>query len=183
MPETIGYLKNLGLDYGWGPTAVMEWALEHVHVYAGSPWWVSIILATFLVRVVLFKAYMMASDNAARMAVVRPMTVPLTKEMATAQSAKDYEKVYEIRREIQTMNKRAGVKIWKSFVPMVQVFTGYGMWVCLRGMSKLPVPGLETGGTLWFYNLTIPDPYFILPAVTSLVLHWVLRVCSEKLHS
>jgi YidC/Oxa1 family membrane protein insertase len=183
MPERIGYLKNLGLDYGWGPTAMMEWTLEHVHVYAGSPWWLSIILTTVLVRVIMFKGYMMASDNAARMAVVRPLTLPLTKEMTAAQLTKDHEKVFELRREIQAMNSRAGVKIWRGFVPMLQVFTGYGLWVCLRGMSKLPVPGLETGGILWFQNLTVPDPFFLLPAVTSLVLHWVLRVCIEEPHS
>lgn len=154
----------------------MEWALEHVHIYAGTPWWISIILTTALVRVVLFKAYMMASDNGAKMAVVRPLTEPLTKEMSKAQQAGNSEKVWEIRREIQTINKRAGVKIWKSLVPMVQVFTGYGIWKCLRGMSNLPVPGLESGGILWFHNLTVADPYFVLPALTSLVLHWVLRV-------
>lgn len=59
---------------------------------------------------------------------------------------------------------------------MVQIFTGFGTFILLRGMANLPVPGLEHGGLLWFHNLTVPDPFLILPLATSAVLHWVLRV-------
>ena len=62
-------------------------------------------------------------------------------------------------------------------MPALQMFAGYGTFVLLRGMAKLPVPGLETGGLLWFHNLALPDPYFLLPLGTAGVLHWVLRVC------
>lgn len=179
MPETIGYLKSLGLDYGFGPTAGMEWILEHIHVFAGTPWWVSIALTAVLVRVVLFKGYMMASDNAGKMALVRPLTLPLTKEMTRAQMQGNTDRVLELRRELQLMNARAGVVMWKSFIPILQVFTGYGTYRVLRGMSLLPVPGLENGGMLWFSNLTVADPYFIIPAMTSLAMWWVLKVCAE----
>lgn len=66
--------------------------------------------------------------------------------------------------------------MWKSLVPMTQMVAGYGTFVLLRAMGKLPVPGLETGGALWFHNLTIPDPFFIMPAATAFVLHMVLKV-------
>lgn len=180
VPEHIGYLKYLGLDYGWGPTAMMEWLLEHVHVYAGTPWWVSIVLTTVLVRAVLFKAYMGASDNAAKMAAIRPMMEPLTKELTSARVNGDKDRAMQLQQEVQLINKRAGIKLSRSFIPLLQVFTGYGMWVCLRGMSNLPVPGLESGGILWFHNLTLADPYLIMPAATALVLHWVLRVRSSS---
>jgi YidC/Oxa1 family membrane protein insertase len=183
VPEQIGFLKYLGLDYGWGPTAGMEWLLEHIHVLAGTPWWGSIILTTIFVRAVLFKAYMNASDNAAKLATIKPLTLPLTKEMQAAQMNGNTEKVMQLRTELQLINKRAGISIIRSFIPMLQVFTGYGMFVLLRGMSRLPVPGLETGGILWFHNLTIADPYLIMPIATAGVLHWVLRVRSDFFHN
>jgi YidC/Oxa1 family membrane protein insertase len=174
IPEHIGYLKSLGLDYGRGPTACMEWLLEHVHVYAGTPWWVSIALSAVVVRAVLFKPYIDAADNASRLQVVKPLTDPLTRKMRDAKG--DTAKVLEIRREIQIINRRAGIKIWKTFVPMSQAFAGYGMFVLLRAMAKVPVPGLESGGILWFYNLTVPDPYFIIPVATAFLLHRLIKV-------
>lgn len=152
----------------------MEWMIEHIHVYAGTPWWVTISIAAFAVRAVLFKAYVNAADNAARMQTVKPITDPLSKKMMAMRN--DQVQMLQLRAEIQAINKRAGIKIWKSFVPMVQIFAGYGTFVLLKAMANLPVPGMDGGGALWFHNLTIPDPYFILPAATALSLHWVLRV-------
>jgi YidC/Oxa1 family membrane protein insertase len=156
----------------------MEWTLEHIHIFAGTPWWISIALTAVLVRTVLFKPYVDAAENASKMARIMPITKPITDRMTAASKAGDTDTMLKLRGELQMINKRAGVKFYKSFVPMVQVFAGYGTFVLLRAMSKLPVPGLETGGTMWFYNLTIPDPYFILPMATAGVLHWVLRVRS-----
>jgi YidC/Oxa1 family membrane protein insertase len=93
-----------------------------------------------------------------------------------AQRAGDMDAVMSCRSELTSINKRAGISLSKSFVPMVQVFAGYGTFVLLRAMSRLPVPGLETGGILWFHNLAVPDPLLILPIATAGVLHWVLRV-------
>jgi YidC/Oxa1 family membrane protein insertase len=177
IPEHIGYLKSLGLDYGWGPTSMMEWTLEHVHVLAGTPWWVSITLTAILVRAVLFKPYMDAAENGSKLAAIKHITQPITEGMKQAQINRDMDSVMRLKAELNVIHKRAGVKIWKSLVPMLQVFAGYGTFVLLRGMARLPVPGLETGGALWFYNLSLPDPYMLFPAATAAVLHWVLRVC------
>ncbi|KAH7383535.1 mitochondrial export translocase-like protein Oxa1 [Cadophora sp. MPI-SDFR-AT-0126] len=179
IPEHIGYLHELGLDYGWGPTSVMQYIIEHIHVYAGTPWWVSIALAAIATRAVLFKPYVDAAENAARMQTIIPITKPLQNKMQEAARAGDNALVMQLRGEIQMITRRAGVRLWKGFVPMVQVFAGYGTFVLLRAMSNIPVPGLETGGFLWLYNLTLPDPYFILPLATSAVLHWVLRKGGE----
>ncbi|KUJ17505.1 uncharacterized protein LY89DRAFT_549218, partial [Mollisia scopiformis] len=179
IPESIGYLKALGLDYGNGPTAMMEWTLEHIHVYAGTPWWVSITLTAILVRAVLFKPYIAAAENGARMATIAPLTGPVTAKMQAASAMGDVDQAMQLRGELQRLHKRAGVKVWKSLVPMLQVFAGYGTFVILRAMSRVPVPGLETGGFLWVQNLTVPDPFWILPVATAGVLHWVLRKGGE----
>ncbi|KAL1858941.1 hypothetical protein VTK73DRAFT_7737 [Phialemonium thermophilum] len=45
-----------------------------------------------------------------------------------------------------------------------------------RGMAALPVPSLETGGALWFPDLTVPDPLFILPVASSVLLYLVMKM-------
>ncbi|KAJ5050804.1 uncharacterized protein L3040_002673 [Drepanopeziza brunnea f. sp. 'multigermtubi'] len=179
IPESIGYLNTLGLDYGFGPTTMMQFLLEHVHVYAGTPWWVSISITGFLVRAALFKIMINSADNAARLQHTAPITKPLTVKMAEASRAGDKHLMMQIRSEIRMINRRAGIKMYRSLLPMLQVFAGYGTFVLMRAMSKLPVPGLETGGVLWFQNLTLPDPLFLLPIAGSVVLHWSLRKGGE----
>lgn len=38
------------------------------------------------------------------------------------------------------------------------------------------MPGMESGGFLWFENLIWPDPYFVLPLATGLLQHLAIRV-------
>lgn len=178
-PEHIGYLKSLGLYYGYGPTSCVEWLLEHTHVYCGTPWWASVALTAVFIRIAFLKLYIDAADNGARMARTAPQTKPLHEKMLNHQRNNDQAAMMAVRQEISVIHKRAGVKMWKSMLPMVQMFTGYGTFVLLRAMSKLPVPGMETGGILWFQNLAIPDPLFILPLAAAGVLHVVLRVRSS----
>jgi len=153
----------------------MEWLLEHIHIYAGTPWWISIGLTAIVVRAVLFKPYVNAAENASRMQAIQPITKPISQKMTEAMKARDNETVMQLRQELSMINKRAGIKLWKSFVPAIQAFAGFGTFVLLRAMARLPVPGLETGGILWFHNLTVPDPFFLLPMATAGLMHWVMR--------
>lgn len=180
VPHYIGYLKQLGLDYGYGPTATMEWVLEHVHVFAGTPWWVSILLTGVLARLACAPLYLKASDNAARLAHVMPFIKPLRDKMVKAQSSGDMTLVMQYRAEIQTLNKRAGVSMGKAFLPLMGGLTSLGQLIITRAMSNLPVHSLESGGALWFPNLTVADPYFILPALTAVILHVLLRQGGES---
>ncbi|KAL8781944.1 MAG: hypothetical protein Q9213_005783 [Squamulea squamosa] len=68
--------------------------------------------------------------------------------------------------EMKNVYMAAGIKIWKSFLPFVNVPLGYGMFRLTRNMAQMPVPGLEDGGLLWFTDLTVSDPFFLLPLGT-----------------
>lgn len=42
----------------------------------------------------------------------------------------------------------------------------------LRGMANVPVDSMRYGGLFWFTDLTLPDPFYILPVITSFTM-WV----------
>ena len=52
----------------------------------------------------------------------------------------------------------------------VSVYTG------IREMAQLPVVSMQTGGLLWFTDLTIADPYFGLPLMTATTLLVTIEV-------
>jgi YidC/Oxa1 family membrane protein insertase len=179
LPEQIGYLKSLGLSYGWGPTAGMQWLLEHIYIYTGIPWWGSIALTALAVRAALFRPALVASEQSAKFAELRQTPKFAETQRRAMEALRDPERRQEgmqLRREMGFLQKQAGVKIWKSFVPLLQIPVGFGMFRLLRGMSGLPVPSMETGGFLWFTDLTVPDPYFLLPIASSGLMWWIMKV-------
>ncbi len=176
VTEHIGYLKELGLDYGWGPTAFVETMLEHVHVWTGTPWWASIVLTAVLVRLTMLKAYVSASDTSARMAVITPHVKPIQDRIKAARAVRDREAMMTASAEMQAVYRAANVQLWKLAVPMLQIPLGFGTFRLMRGMADLPVPGLDTQGFLWLQDLTLGDPYFVLPIVTAAAFHYTFKV-------
>ena len=49
----------------------------------------------------------------------------------------------------------------------------------VRAMSKLPVESFHTGGALWFQDLTITDPYYILPLISTATLYVMIKVIKK----
>ncbi|KAF2743507.1 hypothetical protein M011DRAFT_480655 [Sporormia fimetaria CBS 119925] len=172
--EKVGDLKAMGLDYGWGPTAMFEWILEHVHLTTGYEWGASIVLSAVLIRFAMFKLQFNASDNAAKMTAVKPMLEGTNESMRKALMSGDQMELDRCKKEQRAIYKEIGIMPFKSFMPLiVQGGMGYGAFRCLRGMASLPVPGLEQSGFLWFPDLTISDPTNILPIATGGVM-WLL---------
>ena len=180
IPEQIGYLKDLGLDFGWGPTAFAEYLLEHIHVYTATPWWASIVLAALFVRLALLKPYVGAADVSGRMLALAEVQKPIKARMDAARAARDSTKLLQATNEMQALYQQAGIRTQKLFVPALQLPIGLGVFRLLRRMSELPVPGLEDGGFLWVKDLTMSDPYYILPALTGLSIYYTVKVVSDR---
>lgn len=175
--ESLGFLKQLGLDFGWGPTAIMQTVLESVYLTTGVPWWGSIILTALLLRVVSFPLVVRAADTSARMATITPLMAPIKKKMEDAKVTRDVEALQRATAEIRQLYKMGDIKILTMALPMIlQAPLGFGSFRLLRNMALLPVPGLDEGGLLWISDLTLSDPYFILPIAMGLGLHWTFKV-------
>lgn len=50
------------------------------------------------------------------------------------------------------------------------------MALAIRRISVQPINSLMTGGLGWFSNLASPDPFYILPLITSLSIPMILYV-------
>lgn len=182
MPEQIGFLKSMGLDYGWGPTAMMEYLLEHVYIYTGLPWWASIVAVGVLIRAALFVPSIKAADTSFKMQELRknPKYEVLRKASMDFQNP-DPTKMAAARQELSAFHKAHGVEMWRTFIPMLNMPLLYGFFRLFRGMAELPVPTLETGGMLWFTDLSAQDPYYIMPIASAVTLFFVMRVCSTPI--
>ncbi|KAI0805660.1 hypothetical protein GGR55DRAFT_690376 [Xylaria sp. FL0064] len=169
IPERIGYLSELGLDYGWGPTTMCQWFVEHLYVYTGMPWWATIAAAAVIFRAVMFYPTLVGAKHQARMQKAQTTPAYLEAKAALDEAAwltKDRQAMLQARSDMQRALAASGASSWKPFVAFAVMPFSFGMFRLLRGMSSIPVPSLETGGLAWFTDLTVHDPFFILPIIS-----------------
>lgn len=174
--DHLGFLKEMGLDYGWGPTAFVENLLEHVHIYLATPWWASMGITMLIIRAALFKFYIEAADSSARRQHLAPLLAPIMEKVQAAKAEQDAQALKRAWNERNALQKSAGIVWWKSLVPLLQLPLGFGVFRLIRGMSSLPVPGFDTGGLLWISDLTQSDPYFVLPLATAAAYYFTFKV-------
>ncbi|KAJ4148486.1 hypothetical protein LMH87_002952 [Akanthomyces muscarius] len=182
-PNELGYLQALGLDNGWGPTSVMQWTLEHIHVLTGLGWGASIVASAFALRAAMLIPHVMQLRNGGRVAHMQadPRAVEmnrLTKESLTA-GQDGMEKRQQAKVLADLLKKEYGVNNWNLLWVVAQFPFTIGLFKLVRQMGNLPVPGMDQAGLLWFADLTVRDPYFILPALATGVMILSLQV-SQK---
>ena len=155
--------------------------MEHIHIYTGMPWWGSIAVASVLLRLVLFPLYVKSSDVLARSQAMASVTKPITDRMQEARARKDSHEMNFAYQQLRAVRKEAGLSMWTQFQPMVlQGVFGYCGFKFLRAAAVLPVPAFKTEGFLWLKDLTVPDPYLILPIAMAGVMHMLVRMGGES---
>lgn len=175
--DHVGQMKEMGLDYGYGMTTLMEQAIESIYITSGWGWAGSIVAAAVAVRCATFALQALSSDKMAVMASLAPVTKPLQDKMeaALARGDKQQADVYKMQQAEIMKPYLGGIASMSGFM-IVQAWVGFSAFRLLRAMSELPIPGMSQDGLLWFTDLTTRDPYFILPAATTAIMYTVFKV-------
>ncbi|XP_072543740.1 mitochondrial inner membrane protein OXA1L [Salminus brasiliensis] len=160
-------LAELGLG-SYTPVGLVQNILEYMHVTVGLPWWGAIVAGTIMARCAVFPLIIKGQRETVKTNNVLPELTKLTNRMNEAKQSDnkfEYSKAYS---DLMLFQKKHDVNPLRGFlVPMVQAPVFISFFIALRKMAELPVPSLQTGGVGWFPDLSIADPYFILPfAVT-----------------
>ncbi|KAI9726041.1 MAG: Mitochondrial inner membrane protein oxa1 [Chrysothrix sp. TS-e1954] len=176
-PLQLGFLKDYGLDFGWGPSSFMGWIFEHIHVYSGLPFFATITLTAGAFRFLMMPLVMSQASNAARLQAMNPVLKPKMDAMKAASASGDQAATQMARAELSKVYKAANIKMYKMALPLVQIPLGFGMFRVLRNLGgNTNVPGLDTGGIWWFTDLTVADPYWIMPVACAVMTHFSVRI-------
>ncbi|CAL4114082.1 unnamed protein product [Meganyctiphanes norvegica] len=163
-------LQSMGLA-SWWPSGWMQSGLENIHCGLDLPWWGTIALATVCIRCLLFPLVIKAQKNGAKMANHMPQMQILQMKITEARNSGNQMEAARISHELANFYKEKDISIGKTvMVPLAQAPIFMSMFFGLRGMANLPVESMKTGGMYWFTDLTVADPYFALPIITSLSL-------------
>lgn len=169
------------MNYHFGPTTLIENLLEYIHVYTALPWGASIAITAFLLRLATIPLYIKAADTNARTLALTPITAPITARISAARASGDQTAMMAAMQEQFAIRKRAGVKLRHTFYPMLaQTVIGFCGFRLLRACVALPVPEFRDQGILWLSDLTVPDPYALLPLAMAGCMHLVVRLGGES---
>ncbi|KAH8731964.1 mitochondrial export translocase Oxa1 [Phaeosphaeriaceae sp. PMI808] len=178
--DHVGQLKELGLEYGWGMTSIMERTIEEIYLNFGLGWAGSIMVAAVAVRCATFFFQALSSDKMAGLAALKPLTAPLQAKIdeAVARGDKHQENLLKIQQGYIMKPHMGGFFSMGGFM-VVQAWIGFSAFRLLRAMAELPVPGMAHDGFLWFTDLTVRDPYYILPLTTTAVFYTIFKTGGE----
>lgn len=172
-----GDLAALGLT-GWTPAGFVRWTLEIINVATGLPWFWTIVAGSLFWKLVLVPISITSLQNSARLLPIQPEVVRLQKKMelirVTGGSRHEGAKT---AMEMRKLYKSAGVNILTStLVPFIQLPITLGVFFGVRKMCDLPLPQLTASGLDILPDLTVADPYFILPALLCAVVNLQIHV-------
>ncbi|KAH7145932.1 60Kd inner membrane protein-domain-containing protein [Dactylonectria estremocensis] len=181
MPEGVGFLSAIGLDYGWGPTSVMQWTLEHVHVWTGLGWGGSIIATALLLRAIMVYPQIRSLRFNAAMTVMKqdPRSTEAMELVKKGYQTEDREMMQKGQFLNKLLREQYNASPSGMLWSFIQIPFSFGLFRIISGMSHIPVPSLENSGYLWFTDLTVSDPYFVLPALGSGLLFGAMMVNSK----
>lgn len=169
-------LASIGLG-GWTPVGILQHCLEFLHISCDLPWWGAIVISTICMRVLLTPVVIIAQRNAANMSKVLPMVQEIQQKITESRQMGNASETARYSQELVQLMSKGGVSPLKSMlVPMAQAPIFISYFLALRRMVNAPVESLETGGMLWFMDLTVPDPYYLLPILTCTTLFATIQL-------
>ena len=160
-------LDSLGLA-SWWPSGRVQYLLENLHIGLGLEWFQAIAVATLMMRMMMVPVVVMAQKNMANMNNNMPAMSALQEKISDARRRGDMFEMAQLTQELQVYSKKKGINPLKNAVPLfLQVPVFMSFFLGLRGMTNCPVESMSSGGIFWFENLTLTDPFYILPLLTS----------------
>ena len=153
--ETIAPGFELLKDYGYLTILAKPifWLLDNIHSYVGNWGW-SIILLTILIKLVFFPLSAASYKSMARMKEVQPRLVAM-KEQYKGEPQKLNQAMMEMYRK-EKINPLGGCL---PVLIQIPVFISL-YWVLLSSVEMRGAPWV-----LWIHDLSVPDPYYILPVI------------------
>ena len=104
----------------------------------------------------------------------------MIKDMEYAKSTGNQQEMQSAAMKVRKLLSDNNCSPFKSLLlPLVQMPVFLSFYFALDRLAKAPLPALTTGGVAWFPDLTVADPYYALPAISTIMTLLVLETGAE----
>lgn len=168
---TIEQLNELGFSHDFWPTNLVLQLLEHIHFQNGLSWWVSIALLAAMFRITLFPLMLRSTQNNSRLPWYADQRKELLEKVKEAQAKGNDLEVRKLHEKMTLLHREWGFDMKIPIVAAVFQLVAYAStFFCIQKCARVPYPGWDSGGISWFKDLTVADPYYILPMVSGIII-------------
>ena len=148
------------VDYGWLWLIAepLFWLLKWIHSFVGN-WGVAIIVLTLLIKLAFFHLSATSYKSMARMRKLQPRIMDLRDRFAG-----DKQKLNQAMMELYKKEKINPLGGCLPILVQIPVFIAL-YWVLLESVELRQAPFV-----LWIHDLSVYDPYFVLPILMGLTM-------------
>ena len=153
--EKIAPGFDLIKDYGYLTVIAKPifWLLEQIHSYVANWGW-AIVILTLLIKLLFFPLSAASYKSMARMKEVQPRLMTLREQLKG-----DPQKLNRAMMDLYKQEKINPLGGCLPVVVQIPVFIAL-YWVLLSSVEMRNAPWI-----LWINDLSVPDPYYILPVI------------------
>ncbi|MGB3682224.1 MAG: YidC/Oxa1 family membrane protein insertase [Rubrobacteraceae bacterium] len=152
----------------------------YFHQNLGLPWWLSIVLLTLIIRTLLFPLTVRQVRSMRAMQELRPEM-----DKIRAKFKDNRQKQQEEQMKLFQENK---VNPLGGCLPLlIQMPIIIGIFYVIRKFgggvagAEALYPSFQTGGILWFQNLSVQDPLYILPVLSAVTMLASMEVTNKAM--
>ncbi len=146
---------DLTIDYGWLTVIAkpLFWVLQWLYQWVGN-WGVAIIILTVIIKALFYPLSAASYRSMARMGILAPRMQKLKE-----QYGEDRQRMNQAMMEMYKTEKINPLGGCLPIVVQIPVFIAL-YWVLLASVELRHAPFM-----LWIADLSLPDPYFVLPVL------------------
>ncbi|MCF6806925.1 membrane protein insertase YidC [Thiotrichales bacterium 19S9-12] len=146
------------IDYGllWFISVIIFWAMSHIDQLVGN-WGLSIILVTLLIKVLFYPLSAKSFRSMAKMRLLQPKVKLLRERFGS-----DRQKMSQAMMELYKKEKVNPLGGCLPILIQIPVFIAL-YWVLLESVQLRQAPFI-----FWIQDLSVKDPYFVLPILMGL---------------
>ena len=142
-------------------------AINAVQQTTGLPYGMSIVATTVMLRMGLFPLMVYTQRAASRMQYVQP-ELQILKDRYERISAPTRADQMQFSTNMKALFTKYKVNPFQTMIgPIIQIPLFIGMFFGLKKVSNYFPEELKVGGMFWFVDLSVPDPYYVLPLMSS----------------
>ncbi len=161
----------------WSPVNLTAQFLDHLHVFSGTSWPVTIFLFTFGLRSALFPFTVLQTRSSILANNLRPELEKLRSESTSLRQKGRLEQAKMKMMEFQNFTSRNKIGVGRLLgLGLLPVPFFMSAFFALRAMTSQQLPSMLQNSFAWIHNMCLADPYFILPTLTTISLLLSLEV-------
>ncbi|KAL1697346.1 60Kd inner membrane protein-domain-containing protein [Schizophyllum commune] len=174
-PLKWGDLTAMGLTAWYTPAGLVRWTLQVFNVTLGLPWFWTIVVGTLLWRVSMFPFHLQSIRNGQKMRKVNPEMQKIRDEINEAKKTQDVLALQRGIMKMQQLNAKYDVNPLKLMAPgFINLPFTLGLFFGVKRLCE-EVPQLAVSGFSLLPDLTVTDPYWILPMFSVLLIQLQIR--------